>query len=420
MSVDEIRIRAYNVGFGDSFLLDLPGRNGRVKILIDCGSVSFGASGQTTESVVQRIVRDVTVDGVAQIDVVVATHRHRDHISGFARDEWRAVKVREVWQPWTEAPDDPEARRLRIAQTQLADSLVAGRQRLAATPNTSSWLVELVAAMGFNASVNDAANSMLRSGFAGAPVRRYLARTREPVRAEVLGGHAVHVLGASRDVDVIARMTPPSGQSYLAMLPTDPNLADRDDRPFPWLPPMTWEEYGSAELNGGEVRKIDHGGAKGQLRKLVGNDSLLTAAVLDHAVNNTSLMLAFEVGDQLLLFPGDAQWGSWQVCMSEDWSADIIGRANFYKVGHHGSHNATPRKFVEEFLPKGAGYVTSVGQYSRWENIPKTELLEAIAAKTGRESVTTMEPPREPPPGFRVEDDGAVIEITLPTVVDHD
>ena len=35
-------VRVYNVGFGDSILLDLPAPGRRIKILIDCGSVAFG------------------------------------------------------------------------------------------------------------------------------------------------------------------------------------------------------------------------------------------------------------------------------------------------------------------------------------------------------------------------------------------
>jgi hypothetical protein len=186
-----------------------------------------------------------------------------------------------------------------------------------------------------------------------------------------------------------------------------------DDQPFPSLSPMDYERYGSAELNGGVTRKIDHGFAKGQLRKLVANDSLYSAAALDHAINNTSLVLAFEVGDQLLLFVGDAQWASWQLTLDEPWSADVVHRTSFYKIGHHGSHNATPRRFVEEHLRDGVQCVASVGAYSRWEGIPHPELITALAQQTHRDVLTTKDPPAAPPPGVTVEDGGAVIECAI-------
>ena len=93
------------------------------------------------------------------------------------------------------------------------------------------------------------------------------------------------------------------------------------------------------------------------------------ALQLDNKTNNTSLAFALEVGPfgsgKVLLFPGDAQIGNWlswfgpvKVQGQEDpvgptptWQAegktvtveDLLRRTVFYKVGHHGSHNATLR-----------------------------------------------------------------------------
>jgi glyoxylase-like metal-dependent hydrolase (beta-lactamase superfamily II) len=42
--------------------------------------------------VVRQIIAEVTdQDGTPRIDVVVATHRHRDHVSGFADLQWSGV-----------------------------------------------------------------------------------------------------------------------------------------------------------------------------------------------------------------------------------------------------------------------------------------------------------------------------------------
>ncbi len=79
---------------------------------------------------------------------------------------------------------------------------------------------------------------------------------------------------------------------------------------------------------------------------------------LDNDTNNTSLVLAFEFTNtparEVFLFPGDAQvgnWLSWDKCRwvvneanSEKHTVnaqDLLARTVFYKVGHHGSHNAT-------------------------------------------------------------------------------
>jgi hypothetical protein len=79
---------------------------------------------------------------------------------------------------------------------------------------------------------------------------------------------------------------------------------------------------------------------------------------LDSDTNNTSLVLAFEIGDpgsgRVLLFPADAQVGNWLSWGKLSWTISLPGQVSktvsaldllkntvFYKVGHHGSHNAT-------------------------------------------------------------------------------
>ena len=76
---------------------------------------------------------------------------------------------------------------------------------------------------------------------------------------------------------------------------------------FPHLPDMDYRAFGHFE---GDDRPVNTGQAKGVLRRMVEGETVLAAAALDNALNNTSLMLMFEVGDQYLLFPGDSQWGT--------------------------------------------------------------------------------------------------------------
>ena len=78
------------------------------------------------------------------------------------------------------------------------------------------------------------------------------------------------------------------------------------------------------------------------------------ALQLDGAINNTSLVLAIEIADsgKVLLFPGDAQVGSWLSWHDHEWEVphdpgknidvtELMKRTVLYKVSHHGSHNAT-------------------------------------------------------------------------------
>ena len=75
------------------------------------------------------------------------------------------------------------------------------------------------------------------------------------------------------------------------------------------------------------------------------------ALKLNTGINNTSLVLAFELpkSKKVLFFVGDAQRGNWISWKDLEWQdgdktitpRDILGRTVLYKVGHHGSHNAT-------------------------------------------------------------------------------
>ena len=74
---------------------------------------------------------------------------------------------------------------------------------------------------------------------------------------------------------------------------------------------------------------------------------------LDSDTNNTSLVLAFEWKDRVLLFVGDAQVGNWLSWRDQTYRAErgrsvpvdhLLARTVLYKVGHHGSHNATLKR----------------------------------------------------------------------------
>lgn len=125
---------------------------------------------------------------------------------------------------------------------------------------------------------------------------------------------------------------------------------------------------------------------------------------MDSYTNNTSLALAIELAGtgKVLLFPADAQvgnWLSWQTIdpsfVGRDGKAitavDLLRRTVFYKVGHHGSHNATLRaEGLERMVsPELVAFVPVDERVARdvrnWRAMPFEPMLEKLyEATSGR------------------------------------
>ena len=58
---------------------------------------------------------DEVVDNIGTVTdklaIVIATHAHQDHISGFDGAKFGKFEIGEVWMPWTEDPDGPQSKR---------------------------------------------------------------------------------------------------------------------------------------------------------------------------------------------------------------------------------------------------------------------------------------------------------------------
>src|SRR5512145_2888473 len=112
-----VTIRTYNVGFGDCFLLSFRYAAGFERhVLIDYGSTGLPEGVPATR--MMDIALDIKQRTGGRLHAVVATHRHKDHISGFETkkgskgtgDVIRSLRPSLVVQPWTEDPDlDPRA-----------------------------------------------------------------------------------------------------------------------------------------------------------------------------------------------------------------------------------------------------------------------------------------------------------------------
>ena len=123
---------------------------------------------------------------------------------------------------------------------------------------------------------------------------------------------------------------------------------------------------------------------------------------LDGTLNNQSLVVLFTCNGKKLLFVGDAQWGNWAYWLYgksvsgadpgiSDRAKQILGSIDLYKVGHHGSTNATPIPAVAALNTGSAAMCsTATGAYgspARKTEVPRTALMEALESRSGNRMV---------------------------------
>jgi hypothetical protein len=53
----------------------------------------------------------------------------------------------------------------------------------------------------------------------------------------------------------------------------------------------------------------------------------------------------------------------------------LLQKVSFYKIGHHGSHNATPRTFIKEVMAANALAAVPVAPVKVWPRIPLEDLV---------------------------------------------
>jgi hypothetical protein len=379
-----IAIRMYRVGFGDCFLITFPGPE---YVLVDFGVHSKGNIRLNGGSLIDKAfenIRDVTGSKLA---IVIATHAHQDHVSGFGEYAADLAKfdIREVWLPWTEDLKNPLAQSLHAKRKALTQFL---REQLSARPDAHAQ------AAVENAEANPAAMSALRSGFGKAKVR-YLKAGDTLDGPAGIGDLSAKILGPTADKDFLSKMDPPSSDHYLRMAQAAASGAGL--HPFgqweikPEMLPANWPQLPPA------------------FREKLGSETEFAAAAaafsLDKVLNNTSIVALFTFRGKHLLFPGDAQYGDWASWYAKGNGAALLSDICFYKVAHHGSWNATPKGALEQ-MPEGGFAAMMSTQNQPWPSIPRKALADALDTRTKGNSVRSDSIPvkgSKVPPGPKLD-----------------
>jgi beta-lactamase superfamily II metal-dependent hydrolase len=374
-------VRMYRLDeLGDCFLISFMEAAQTRHMLIDCGSFrNSGKSIARLNAIVADIQREL---GGAKLDVVVGTHQHNDHLSGFVHCEaaFKQMGVEQVWLSWLDDPADALARGIGKQHNHLTATLHAAREQLTASKATASAGFKVLddvlgfygaQAAGMPPALPAEAVRILKKLGTNKP--QYL-RPGDVLSMPGLLQQSVriYVLGPPRDKAMLHRTLPREGESYDHALTThslaagkfldalkghggDPSSEEKQ-YPFSTKYKCMAGSKPSAALHAAQqaYQKRGQGWRKIDDDWLQQAESL--ALFLDSYTNNSSLVLAIELveSEKVLLFAADAQTGNWLSWDSVQWERagtsvdDLLARTVLYKVGHHGSHNATLRGALEK------------------------------------------------------------------------
>jgi len=390
---DKVSVTMYNVGFGDCFLLTFHYAGGKCRrVLIDCGSTSKQKAHMTR--VVDKLVKDCN----GHVDAVVATHRHKDHISNFGLkglgEKLESLNPEVVIQPWTEHPNAKKA---------------AKEAPTVFTKGVAKYMMGLEAAQKFAQYLTEHANRVLAA--AGPRVRGQLTRVASlsiPNKKAILcltrmGKKHAYVHAGSKTG--LEKLLP--GVRVTVLGPPTLNQSEEIRKQTQWDEAEFWKlQVGVAEASGSNTAaacghsiifpkvKTDSiakapSYVKWAIREL--DDAQLHNAqrivrALDDAINNTSVILLFEFGNKRLLFSGDAQLENWQYALGDVNYKTRLRQTSLYKVGHHGSTNATPQSLWALFRRRSARRQRLITLLStaanHHSNVPRKSLVDALKKET--------------------------------------
>jgi hypothetical protein len=471
---NSIRIRMYRQGLGDCFLVGLPKDDHSLFwMMIDCG-VILGTKDPETK--MKAVVKDIIQQTTGRIDLLIVTHEHWDHLSGFiqAQDLFNAndqrgtpgkLSIEEVWFAWTEDPNDELAKSLRRDREQRLQKLTAfvgamsrpqtfsryDEEIRADVSRMTDGIAEVLSFFGVRENRKSTNSTTAALDFVRTLSNkiRYCRPADEPKVLPEVAGARIYVFGPPQEQAMLRKTDSKTEVYHLADAGTalsffaaatqvlepmaeDENPQDvRDEfdrnqpfdgayrRPLSVLRNLargdqpvdaTWEFFYRYYF--GKTPDLIPGDQFWRRIDATWFDSAAEFALqLDSATNNTSLVIAIELikSGKVLLFVGDAQVGNWLSWQDLSWkigdkkvtATDLLRRTHFYKVGHHGSHNATLKTNGLELMPTDdfVAFIPvdhKMALKKGWAKMPLRKLLDELESRTKGRLVRADQPYKGP------------------------
>ncbi|WP_339735281.1 hypothetical protein [uncultured Gimesia sp.] len=443
-NITDVKVRMYKMGTGDCISLKfLHKAETTYTMLFDCGCIT-GSKARLTPFV-EELIHDL--DG--HVDALVITHEHQDHVLGFQRCEELFVEglsVGELWMGWTENDAKPKVKKWKTEYGQKKMALARAAKQLNEDVNSSEFNNQLAGSLAANELLSfhqKFANSV--QGFADLHVNEDEKEYKGPLKGmqiakeeldrqheinylspreilydiEGLDGVRIFVLGPPTTHGEVAKESGEVGESYQHNKQLDPEdyaldalrfqIQDSDyftrtmnfdgdvssDTTLAPFPASTFASKSTLRKspyeNTAEAwRRIDYEWLQSSANLALRMNSL---------TNNLSLVLAieFEESGKVMLFPGDAEFGSWESWQDIQWNEvlpgsnltteDLLNRVVFYKVAHHLSHNGTAQSLGLEMMEHPDLVAMATLNYdvinSGWKStMPNRAILKALLERT--------------------------------------
>ncbi len=398
-----VRLRTYQVGFGDALLLTitygsrLPDRRRERHVLIDLGSRVYREGGPVMADIAAKIAEHCG----GHLDAVVATHRHQDHVKGFgdtgAESHLDQLHPKLIVRPWTDVPErkradpalglDQQSQDFMSTLDEVNREAAAVQERFAVDRSKVAKRAKALAELGIP---NGRAVARLEAWATDA--QPAWVKAGDTLDTDLLPGVHLQVLGPPTlsQVPGLRSYASASAEYWLAL------AAAGDVAPL-ITPP-------SADALVDALDKVAAPGGVGAaewlLRRLHGVGSRQVLDIVegfDDVLNNTSIVLLVTVGKRSILLAGDAQVENWSYALDcalgkngrrlDEALRRQLANVDVYKVGHHGSRNATPKSLYRLWTstertkhPLTSVLSTKEGVYDKTTEgaVPDPDLLGAL------------------------------------------
>lgn len=349
----KLRVRAYNVEFGDAILISIPEKDGDgteiyKHILIDIGNRGTPEDNRLFKPIIEDIKKELNGK---RLDLYVMTHEHLDHVQGLPYAEKKLygnakvlldlLNPRYSWFPVSSEKDsDANLKMSGIKETlEHIDRYLNSIKSIGLPIGTH---FETLWAINNIGRTRDCVNYLL-----GFPVKCFVSRDFDTDGHHPFSEAKINIWAPEKDIT-----------TYLTNLA--PSSTELNNKTVPLIPP--------------------HGVDASAFFELVASregfyENLLAA---NSSINNTSIVFCVEWHGNRLLFTGDAEEQSWQTMKQNN----VLQKVDFLKVSHHGSHNGTPDpEILDIILPpdskEGRFAVVSTAE-NVYDTVPDDETLRNI------------------------------------------